>query len=264
MKTENTQLTSKNKTTNQQSHRPKQRLSNYLGCFMLLMISIIGHAKDESIQLGQQTILIHEEVFGPGPTYIHVHQNETTALKAARAVAKQHGGRVITLLHKGTRNITFTLQRTRYEFDPNRIYTDTGIKKTLSQFGPYSSEAHRAVLRLAKAITQRLPKDNIIAVHNNQGYSIKNYQAGADAASEALKLYINPKKYYRNFYVVTQEEDFQNMKAQHENSVLQTPHPADDGSLSVFLAHRRYVNVEAGYDQLRPQIAMLERLSPKG
>ena len=31
----------------------------------------------------------------------------------------------------------------------------------------------------------------------------------------------------------------------------------DDGSLSVFLANRAYINVEAGYDELAMQIKML-------
>lgn len=41
------------------------------------------------------------------------------------------------------------------------------------------------------------------------------------------------------------------------NGVLQKASATDDGSLSVYLAKREYINVEAGYDQLKEQIHML-------
>lgn len=218
-----------------------------------------AYAQDLPIKLGNTQVLIHQENYGAGQTFIHVHHNETTALEAARIVAKHHGGKVITLVHSGGRNIVFHMDKHRYEFDPNRIFTDTGIRKTLSQFGPYNHRAHCEVKKLARALIAAIPDGKVIAVHNNQGYSLKDYFPGRSSAQEAEQIHVNPKKHYRNFYVVTRREDFQRLKKHHLNGVLQKKHPHDDGSLSVFLSHRCYVNVEAGYDQLKAQIAMLER-----
>lgn len=214
-------------------------------------------AQQYPVRLGDTTVLIVKERYGRGKAFIHVHENETTALQAARTYIKQHGGSVITLKHGGERNIRFTLQKQRYEFDPNRIFTNKGIYKTLNAYGPYSSAAHRAVKRFAHQIIHLLPKGKIIAVHNNDTFSLKEYLPGQNLAHEARGLHHNPHAYYRNFFIVTQKQDFQRLKSQKFNSVWQAKSAEDDGSLSIRLNKRKYVNVEAGYDQLEKQIAML-------
>lgn len=80
------------------------------------------------VMVGDEQVEIKHTV-GRGKTFIHVHHNEQTALKAAQAVVKREGGSLITLVHSGGRNIVFNLHNKRYEFDPNRIFTDNGIKK---------------------------------------------------------------------------------------------------------------------------------------
>lgn len=228
-----------------------------LFCLFFISLLLAGCAKNQSVQLGDNTVVIRQERYGQGKTFVHVHHNETTALAAARHVAKNDGGTVLTLVHPGGRNVVFYLDHTRYEFDPNRIFSNHGIKKTLSQYGPYSKAAHLEVKKLAEKLITLIPSGRVIAVHNNQEYSIKNYLPGGDAANDAKALYINPHSYYRNFYVVTQEYDFKRLKKGRLNGVLQSPDAKDDGSLSVFLAHQNYLNVEAGYGELKAQIAML-------
>jgi len=100
----------------------------------------------------------------------------------------------------------------------------------------------------------------IIAVHNNKDFSLKNYMQGKDMAKDAAKLYYNPKKYYRNFFLVTRKKDFNRLKRAGWNTVLQAKHATDDGSLSVYLAKKQYINIEAGYDQLKQQIEMLRKV----
>jgi hypothetical protein len=195
---------------------------------------------------------------GSGKTFVHLHQNEKTALKAAQAVLKKEGGSLITLVHPGKRNIVFRYKRRRYEFDPNRIFSDSGIKKTLKQFGPYNLEAHAQVNKLASKLKQLLPKDKVIAVHNNASFSFKDYLPGHGLASNAKALYRNPKMNYRNFYLVTQHNDFERLKAKGLNGILQKPSVEDDGSLSVLLSKNNYINVEAGYGQLNEQVKMLQ------
>jgi hypothetical protein len=151
------------------------------------------------------------------------------------------------------------VHKKRYEFDPNRIFTDKGIKKTLTQFGSYSPQAHKEVSKLAHKIKQLLPKGKVIAVHNNAAYSLKDYLPGHDLACDAQAMHKNPDKYYRNFYLVTRSTDFLRIKMNGYNGVLQKPSARDDGSLSVLLAKSEYINVEAGYDQLSEQIKMLRK-----
>ena len=228
--------------------------------FLLLNILLVaGCAKNYPVRLGDTVVQVQQERQGTGKDFVHLHQNETTALKAARTVIKSEGGSVLTLVHKGQRNIVFHLQNRRYEFDPNRIFTDAGIKKTLTQFGPYSQAAHVEVRKLSEKIKILLPKGKVIAVHNNhESYSMRQYLPGQPLATEAKALHYLNQNYYRNFYLVTQRQEFNRLKKLNFNSILQALNAEDDGSLSVYLSRRDYVNVEAGYDQLAEQIKMLQ------
>lgn len=231
--------------------------------FVFFLFSIFCNqlcAQSYLVRLGNERVLIQREYTRPGPVFVHLHQNEKTALMAARTVMRTSGGCLLTLQHQGGRNIVFYLDQKRYEFDPNRIFTEKGIVQTLRQYGHYSKRAHEQVRGLATRIKRLIPEGRVIAVHNNQSYSLKNYQPGESLASEARELYLKQGQSYRNFFLVTKKQDFLRLKERRYNSVLQKTHPTDDGSLSVYLANRAYINVEAGHHQLESQIRMLHEI----
>ncbi|KTD30786.1 protein-tyrosine phosphatase [Legionella moravica] len=224
----------------------------------LLVLAQTGCAINHKVMVGDERVVIQQTVGKGKKTYVHVHHNEQTALKAAKRVIRKDNGSLITLVHSGGRNIVFHLNNKRYEFDPNRIYTDNGIKKTLAQYSSYSPEAHREVKKLANKIKELLPNGKIIAVHNNSSYSLKDYLPGHQLAKDAKAVHMSADNYFRNFYLVTKFSDYIRLKLQGFNGILQKPSATDDGSLSVYLAKSEYINVEAGYDQLYEQIKMLE------
>ncbi len=229
--------------------------------FFLLMLSAlkIACASNFPVKLGNSVVVVQKHQHGKGKAFVHLHQNETTALKAAKSVIRAEGGSLLTLVHSGERNIVFHLSKKRYEFDPNRIFTDRGIKKTLTHFGDYSPAAHAVVKKLAYKIKKLLPKGKIIAVHNNHSYSLKDYLPGRNLAGDVQALHYTKYRLHRNFYLVTQENDYVRLKNMKFNSILQALSATDDGSLSVYLADREYINVEAAYGQLAEQIKMLKQ-----
>lgn len=216
------------------------------------------HTEIHSVMVGDNKIEIIKQA-GQGKTLIHLHENELTALNAAKAYVDVKGGTLISLRHSGKRNITFYLNNKRYEFDPNRIFTDVGIEKTLKEFGYYSQPAHREVKKLANKLIGLLPEGKIIAVHNNQSesYSIKEYGNGASLADEVEVATCLAANHYRNFYFVTQRHEYERLKKLKFNVALQAITPTDDGSLSYYLGKKNYINIESGYDQLAEQINML-------
>ncbi len=225
----------------------------------LLCIINVACVRQYPVRLGDTLVKIRYEKHGEGKSFIHVHQNETTALQAARSVIKSQGGSIITLVHPGGgRNIEFNLHHKKYEFDPNRIFTDQGIRKTLAQYSQSTPEGQRAVKRLAQKIKALLPRGKVIAVHNNETYSLHDYLPGHTLADDAKALHVDKHQYFRNFFLVTQRTDYVRLKNKHYNSIWQALGAADDGSLSIFLANGEYINVEAGYDQLQAQIKMLK------
>ncbi len=229
---------------------------------LILILTAAGCTSRIPLQLGNTRVLIVREEHGAGKSFIHLHQNETTALKAAEHIIRTEGGSLITLVHPGERTIVFKLHGKRYEFDPNRMFSDAGIKKTLKLYGAYTPAAHRVVKSFSNIVKSLLPAGPIIAVHNNKDYCIRNYLPGHSMASDAGAIFLDPHANPRNFYVLTQRKDYQDLN--HYNRVLQAHNAADDGSLSIYLSSRKYINVEAGYDQLSAQISMLQRIVSPG
>ncbi|KTD66267.1 hypothetical protein [Legionella spiritensis] len=232
----------------------------YLLYLCLFFISSLLYAEIRSeihtIKLGDTPVQIVREGES-GNTFVHLHENERTALKAAERFIAQQGGTLITLRHSGQRNIVFRINKVTYQFDPNRIFTDQGIKKTLRQYGPYSGAAHREVKRLAQGIIRLIPPGKVIAVHNNKGYSMTDYFPGHPLARDAKAWHHPPGTNTRNFYFVTRYQEYLRLKKLKYNVVLQADHAQNDGSLSYYLAGNNYINIESAHGQLDAQFKML-------
>ena len=231
-----------------------------LCCLILMLVHRLcfGSVEKIPVKLGNTTVNNNKKKVGNGTSFIHLHQNETTALKAIKTVIKNHGGSFITLKHNGDRNIVFKLHGKNYEFDPNRIFSKVGIKHTLDEYSNYDFVAYKEVKKLSKKIKALLPtKGKIVAVHNNQSYSLQDYLPGNTLAKDASLLKIHKNRDYRNFYLTTQKSEYQKLANKKHNIILQSNKATDDGSLSIYLAKRNYINVEAGYDNLKDQIVML-------
>lgn len=225
--------------------------------YFFLLLNSTFHTQSYPVTVGDTTVNIIKQS-GTGKTFIHLHENEKTALQSAKLYVDFKGGTLISLQHGGDRNIQFTLNQVHYEFDPNRIFTDNGIEKSLKLFGPYSKEAHVQVKKLATKITQMLStKDQIIAVHNNSGYSIREYFPCHELEKDAQAIHYLENSNYRNFYFVTQQQAYERLKELAFNVALQAEKAQDDGSLSYFLAEKNYINIEAAHGQLPEQLKML-------
>lgn len=232
-----------------------------IGCLVSCVSNTHYLAKvtKKRVFLGKTPIVIQHENYGPGKIFVHVHANETTALNAARQIARIQGGHVMTLVHEPTRDIRFKYHGKTYTFDPNRIYTPKGIRLTLKAHGCRSDEAEQIISSFAKTILAEIPPgQKVVAVHNNKGYSLLDYLPKHALAHDAQAVFYNKAdEYYRNFFLVTKAKEFYRYKISGYNVVQQATHVTDDGSLSVALSNRTYVNVEAGFNQLARQMRML-------
>jgi hypothetical protein len=72
-----------------------------------------------------------------------------------------------------------------------------------------------------------------------------NLLAGAADASQLVNPHIRTGETEDNFVLVTEGRDFAAFVQKGRNVVLQAADPYQDGSLSVYLKDRRYVNIEA-------------------
>ncbi len=204
----------------------------------------------------------------PGLLFYNMHENENTSVKAAKKYLRSNNGKIVYLKHNGKRNISFVLNGEKYQVDPNRIYSDVGIEKTLKKFKNYSPEAQAEVKSFAEDVLVFLDVDNldkIVALHNNteHNYSMFSYMPGGAYANEVEQIYYVPFSDPDDFYFVTDQQIFEALDAKKINVALQDNSlVTDDGSLSVYCGQKNinYINVEAQHGHKKEQYYMLKLL----
>ncbi len=222
-------------------------------------------------------VLVHDTGV-PGLTYVNVHNDERTAVDAGLTVIGRHGGRVLELSHDGARNITFEMGGETYVFDPNRMFTDAGARKSLAELGPYSDAAHRVVRAFAEeafASFGLAPGGAVITLHNTMSglFSARSYMDAGEYAPDVVDVALPNDGDPFDFVFVTDPGIHEALAQAGINSVLQdNERTRDDGSLSIRAVPERllYANVEARLGHLESQIGMLltvrslfeERLEP--
>lgn len=220
-------------------------------------------ASEQTVKLGDTDIKIAiRKNENPKPLYFHPHENEETSVTAMAEILKTYNGTFIELKSKGDRNIDFMIGNKKAAFDPNRIFTETGIKKAfISGSSPASIDA---VTKFAKNLIDNFLNDKnlIITVHNNTdggNLSIKTYKNNPDAA----QVFENPAHDPDDFFFVTDEKFFNFLKGKGFNVALQNNEKVlDDGSLSVYCGKNKipYINVESKHGRLSQQIEMLKAM----
>jgi hypothetical protein len=123
----------------------------------------------------------------------------------------------------------------------------------------------------------------IVALHNNHGYparcdcgsrsrparvipesyNLSTYMRhGTLENASASDIYVNPRRHLTGFIIVLERRDFMQLVEQQCNAVLQPISSPDDGSLSVWAAHKgfRYANIEAKFDKMEEQRWLVEQM----
>lgn len=201
--------------------------------------------------------------------FLNVHDDENTSVSAALVALSRVQARVVELRHTGARNLSIVRAGETFMMDPNRMFTDAGAEASLKRLSGRSDEALvRAVRAFADTLLERAGVPHaraVIALHNNteNAYTVRSYLPGAEYASDAAAVHVEPAADPDNFFFVTDRALYDALAAARYNVVLQHNAAAtDDGSLSVWAGRRgiRYVNVEAQHGQVGEQRRMIATL----
>jgi hypothetical protein len=173
---------------------------------------------------------------------------------------------LIEFVHSGERLVVFHTGGQKYSFDPNRIFSDAGIKATLEKHSGYSPAAHAAIKSFATEYLQYFALEKepvIIALHNaTEGtFSVKSFLPNGEHGSASTETYVSPQRNKYDFFYVTDKRFYDYLKARDFNVTLQDNQNApDDGSLSVYFARKGipYLNIEAEVNHLSSQIEMVK------
>lgn len=218
-------------------------------------------------KLGDDMInaVVHQKT--PGAlTMINVHDDEDTSVEAGLTDIRVNGGRLIEFAHTGERLIVFHLDGRKYTFDPNRIFSEAGIKSTLEKHSTWTPNAHAAIKIFAAEYMKHFVLDRepvIVALHNTTDgtFSIHSFAPGGEHNTASTETYISPRRNRFDFFFVTERRFFDYLKARDFNVTVQdNENTPDDGSLSIYFAHKGipYVNIEAEVRHLANQIEMVK------
>jgi len=209
----------------------------------------------ESIQFKTDSIL-----------FVNLHHDEITSIKAIKAVLPKYYGKYVGLKNAGKREVSLFEKGKPLKFDPNRIYTQVGIEKTLRNYGSYSELNAKLLQSFSLDLLNRFSKaELLIALHNNSngGFSVNSILKEKQTKNDALQVFVNPVKDEDDFYYVTQKSEFDYFKSMGYNVVLQDNEKVeDDGSLSVWCGKNDidYINVECQSGHLEEQMQMIREV----
>lgn len=219
--------------------------------------------------LGEKTIPLKLVQYGPQNDIlcINLHDNEFTSVQAARSVLEQKGGTMIKIENNAQRVIRFRLRGVWYGFDPNRIFSRTGIEQTLKENGRTSPHAIEEVEKFAVRLLELIPGSVscVIALHNNteEAFSVRSYLPGGDRRSDAVEVYVNNSQDVDDIALTTDKSLYDKMASLGYNSILQDNEKVKkDGSLSVYFGEmkKRYINIETQHGRTEQYQEMLGKL----
>jgi hypothetical protein len=217
-------------------------------------------------KLGDNRIRINIYKYGSRRdiVFINLHANETTSVNAAQKLLEIRGGILIALENDKKRNIGFNLNRRGYTFDPNRIFSRNGIRKTLAGFMNISEMAVNEVEKFASRIISILPQDSycIIALHNNTdgNLSVNSFLEGNEYETDARQVYANEDQDPDDFFLTTDSLLYEQLSAEKYNIIWQDNlRVQQDGSLSVYAGEKNicYLNCETEHGKSKQYEEMI-------
>jgi hypothetical protein len=230
--------------------------------------SIISSAQNSvSLKIGTSNIKLESIEYKTDTLlFVNLHSDEITSIQAVEKVLPEHFGKFSALRSGGTREVKISENGVKLTFDPNRIFTRTGIEKTLRNYACYSKSNFEAVESFSKQFLQNVTSAKLlVAVHNNgnSDYSVNSILRENKIKKDALQIFVNPEKDEDDFYYVTEKSKFDYLKSKGYNVVLQDNiNVEDDGSLSVYCGKNYidYINIECEKNHLNEQIQMVEEI----
>lgn len=200
-------------------------------------------------------------------TLLNLHDNENTAVKAGLVFIEKYGGRLIELRHGRGREVVVRVNGVLHRFDPNRLFSDVGLRKSLEYFQKYSDEVFSIAVAFRDSLMNLFAiqeESVVIAIHNNtpDKMSINDFLDGEWYGDDTREVFINPHQDSDNFFVVTQHDIYTALAVRGYNVALRAENPPDRGMFIDYCVRLRALNitVETEHEKQAEQEEMLEVL----
>lgn len=190
--------------------------------------------------------------------FFHMHENEVTARTTGSEAVRKNGGTLMYLDHSGTgRNMRVKIDNVTYEFDPNRIFTDKGLRErtkptpTPAHFQKLKNFVNWIVRNIQLAQKQR-KYGSLVALHNNTDDHSHRDQLSILTEKELVDIdnryvNVNPQWDIDNFFIATLKPTYDRfIQANNPNMSLILERPRDIGYLSDWAVKKKidFITVE--------------------
>lgn len=242
-------------------------------CLYFLLCCIIACGQDTTYKhrytIGQSEITLQSVCYMPCRqpiTFINLHHNEATSVKAAENFLFDYGGRLVKILNRDERNIAIDYNGQKYLFDPNRMFSVKGIDSSLRllTMGRSDTGLVKEISTFSTAILEKFIDNRhlIVALHNNtdSNFSVLTYKKEQETGTHSGKVFINAQMDPDDFILTNDTLVFNIFSQKNINAVFENANDIeDDGSLSIYAGKNNipYVNIEAQHGHTEEQQAML-------
>lgn len=241
-----------------------------LAAIIIFFPGVLAFTQTNRISQGAAIMKFNSQK-SPHVNWLVIHQDEKDAIDVMRWAVKTFGGNSYLIQNKNRphkRILKEIRGRNYFYYDPNRIFTDIGIRKTLAHCNRHVKRIKRTGYQILKSQIRQgfvrfLPlnrKTYLVALHNNDkrsSISVLDYYR-----KKGFFIFRNPKEQIKNFVIVTQKEDFEILMKNGINVVWQyvVNDQNNDGSLSIYCSQNKipYINIEAVYGDKESQKKMTQ------
>lgn len=237
---------------------------------ILLMMNLAACSQQDSVtqavhllKAGESVIKVEQIKHHPASEWLllHLHSNEVTAYRMGKRFAMAAGVDFVSIQNNEERNVPFYFESRLFAFDPNRIFSDTGLTKTIQPMILPFGEVHQRIKEFSNSLLALIDTSKtVVAIHNNtnNNFSLLTYIKDGSG-----KVHQNPAQDHDDFFITNDEEVFGFLKQRNFNVVKEDVSKLEeDGSFSLYATRNniRYVNIEAEHHHDEEQWNMLKVL----
>lgn len=228
-----------------------------------------GFATDtHTLMLADEKIWVHVyERPGSELVFVNLHDNENTCVEAAMLFLASHGGRLIELRHGRGREVVIRRAGRMYPFDPNRMFSIKGLRKSLAHFNDISDDDLDLASGFASEVIDLIAPTSgipVIAIHNNSPgkLTIRDFMPGEWYGPDAQAVHTAPNRDPDDFFFTNSTWLYEALADLDHNVALMAERPPDRGTLGNYINNLGglYIIVEAEHGHIQEQTLMLEDL----
>ncbi len=221
-----------------------------------------------TLRLADEIIWVHEyNQPGGSFTFVSLHDDENTCVDATLNYISRYGGRMLELRHGRGREVVIRRNGVKEKFDPNRMFSPEGLRKSLRHYGNNSAANRKLGSKFAREVVDLIGVEKngtVITVHNNtEGkLTIHDFEPGGIYEEDTGEVHVDETRDIDDFFFTNSPDIFRRLVEMNYSIALRNDNILGRGTLGeyIHLAGGIYVTVETQHGHYKEQVQMLEDL----